>query len=221
MRQFSDYSTVIFDCDGVIFDSNNLKVEAMRESLAGLGFPEQEVATCTQHFKDNFGISRYVHVDYFITHYLTVEEANVDDIKQGILEAFSDQCMVFYQSAAIADHMIDLLESCRAKKYIASGSDQTELRQVIASRGLSHYFVEVNGSPKKKADIIADILTEHGDRNAVMIGDAKSDLLSAEANDIDFIYYRPLSDVDSVMREMCAINNHRVVDSLEELSDEC
>ena len=69
-----------------------LKVEAMRESLAGLGFPEQEVATCTQHFKDNFGISRYVHVDYFITHYLTVEEANVDDIKQGILEAFSDQC---------------------------------------------------------------------------------------------------------------------------------
>ena len=33
MLIFKDYDTIIFDCDGVILDSNELKIDAMREAL--------------------------------------------------------------------------------------------------------------------------------------------------------------------------------------------
>ena len=58
MNQLSKYDVIIFDCDGVIFDSNKLKIDAMRESLDSLSIRQDVVEQCCSFFAKNFGKSR-------------------------------------------------------------------------------------------------------------------------------------------------------------------
>ena len=51
MRQISDYDIYIFDCDGVILDSNQLKIEAMERALSALFTKKTEIDNCIHYFK--------------------------------------------------------------------------------------------------------------------------------------------------------------------------
>ena len=57
--------TLILDCDGVILDSNLLKVEVVRKVLLEMPqmFPNNKVEAAVESFKSNFGKSRYWHVE--------------------------------------------------------------------------------------------------------------------------------------------------------------
>jgi len=65
MRRFSDYDLLIFDCDGVILDSNTLKIDAMRSALTEFDITTEEANRCALFFAENFGKSRFYHVDYY------------------------------------------------------------------------------------------------------------------------------------------------------------
>ena len=60
LEQF-DYA--IFDCDGVILDSNAIKTQAFREALPGE--PEDLVEQLVSFHKATGGVSRYVKLEYF------------------------------------------------------------------------------------------------------------------------------------------------------------
>ena len=66
MQSFYDYDVIIFDCDGVILDSNNLKIKAMEAALLKSNFPKNKIKKSIKFFNDNFGMSRFYHVDYFV-----------------------------------------------------------------------------------------------------------------------------------------------------------
>ena len=62
--KIEDYEVLIFDCDGVILDTNKLKVSAFKKVLNEFGI--SHVQKFLNYFKRNFGRSRYIHVKYFI-----------------------------------------------------------------------------------------------------------------------------------------------------------
>lgn len=217
MLQFSDYDVVIFDCDGVILNSNTLKIEAMRNALFSVKLAEVEVEKCTAFFAENFGKSRFYHIDYFANHLLNIKEESVEQFKTQLLANYSQQCKSLYLVADVTPFIIALMNKSAATHYVASGSEQEELRSVFKQRQLDSHFNAIYGSPDKKTDLVTRILNKHPKAKAVMIGDAVSDLEAAKDNNIDFIFYRPLSNVKEKMNTLCRQFNYPSIDSFKEV----
>ena len=59
------YKTLIFDCDGVVFDSNHSKIKAVEEVLKKLGNQSAVIDRCVYDFSNNFGRTRHEHFAHF------------------------------------------------------------------------------------------------------------------------------------------------------------
>lgn len=195
---FDGYDTIIFDCDGVILDSNNLKVEAMYNALYLAQVPESEIESCCDYFKANFGKSRFHHIQYFIEHFIDKKD---DMLYEQVLNQYSSQCEELYISAELTPNFLDAISNCSADLYIASGSAQDELRKVFSQRNLEQYFSSILGSPVAKVDNVKTILHQSKGK-ALMIGDALSDYDAAKKNNIDFIGYLPFSNVKEELKSL-------------------
>ena len=120
----------------------------------------------------NFGLSRFHHVDIFIEQFLQLDKNIVEQTKKSILDAYSKHCRDLYLKADLTPDVIDFINELKGTKFVASGSEQEELRDVFKLRGLDTYFDGIYGSPIKKSDLIANILELVKSNNAIMFGDA-------------------------------------------------
>lgn len=194
MRPLSDYDIYIFDCDGVILDSNQLKVEAMRQALFECIGAHEKINECLDYFKRNFGTSRFNHINIFINDILTLSVSERKKAYDELLSCYSVRCKQLYLKAELTPGILEFVQGLSGKKYIASGSEQNELREVFKDRGLDLHFEKILGSPEAKVNLVANILSDTC-FNAVMFGDAISDMKAALDNSIDFIAYLPYSNV--------------------------
>lgn len=196
MPHVKDYDVYIFDCDGVILDSNNLKLDAMAMALASSNIEPCIVAACTEYFKNNFGRSRYHHVEHFFKNIIPLEsEAETNKKIEHIIKIYAENCVRLYQTAKINSGFLEFIiptakvSSC----YVASGSDQEELQQVFKDRDLDVFFDAIYGSPTSKYENVKKIVSRYPGKEIVMFGDALSDLLAATENNIDFVFVSSLS----------------------------
>ena len=143
MHQLANYEVYIFDCDGVILDSNKLKIEAMKNTLEANFSSKRLIDECIEYFSHNFGKSRFHHVAHFLDSILKPRKENKSQLELIILEEFSKHCRTLYMSAKLTPGFMEFLVQCDGKRYVASGSEQNELREVFVKRGLNKYF---NGS---------------------------------------------------------------------------
>lgn len=217
MRQIANYDVYIFDCDGVILDSNQLKIDAMHNALSALVNDAAQVKACIDYFRNNFGRSRFHHIDIFIEQFLLLDKNKAAEIKQSILDVYSTECKSLYLQAKLTPGFIDFITQLNGKKFIASGSEQQELREVFSVRGLDEYFNGIYGSPVKKSDLVANILDETKASNAVMFGDAVSDLEAANINNINFVGFLPFSNVKEKLISSANQNAYRVINKWSEL----
>lgn len=217
MHPNANYDVYIFDCDGVILDSNQLKIDAMRNALESIVNDSVQVSKCVDYFRNNFGRSRFHHIDIFVEQFLLLDTTLQTEVKESILKAYSYQCKSLYLKAELTPGFIGFIRQLKGKKYIASGSEQQELRDVFATRKLDTYFNDIYGSPTKKSDLVANILTLNSDKSAVMFGDAISDLEASQINDIDFIAYTPFSNVPEELTTKSQIANFRVIKAWSEI----
>ncbi|MFA0083560.1 HAD family hydrolase [Vibrio breoganii] len=195
MLSIRNYDVFIFDCDGVILDSNELKIEAMKNALLKYIPSPKTIELCLDYFRNNFGKSRFHHVAYFLDEIVFAESESRGRLEKLILSDFSKQCRNLYHSAEITPGFLEFLQNCQGKRYIASGSEQNELREVFIKRGLSNSFHGIYGSPVSKVENIKDILQMENTHNAVVFGDAISDLFAAKINKCHFVAYVPYSNV--------------------------
>jgi phosphoglycolate phosphatase-like HAD superfamily hydrolase len=213
MQSLSDYDVYIFDCDGVILDSNQLKIDAMREALSTILSDENKIDKCVDYFRNNFGKSRFHHIEVFVNDFLDLDEKMKGHTNQLILDAYSSQCKSLYLSAKITPGFIKFITSLSGPKYVASGSEQGELREVFQERGLDAYFKDIFGSPVRKPQLISEILAREATTKAIMFGDAISDLEAAKINNIDFIAYLRCSNVRESLLGLSIKNEFNVIDT--------
>ncbi len=197
--KLNKYEIIILDCDGVIFDSNYLKIDAFAKTFEELEFEKKDVETFRNYMKDNFGISRYEFAKYFIKDILGKYFDKI--LYENILKLYSQKVYELYLTAEFTKNLIKFLQYYQNKNlYIASGSDQKELRDIFKQKDLQSYFKGVFGSPKKKSNIVKDIVSAN--KNTIMIGDAQSDMLAAKENDIDFIFMSSYSTSDTMKQDI-------------------
>ena len=194
MDSLYDYDVYVFDCDGVILDSNELKNKAFRETLAR--YPKEEVDQFILYHKKNGGVSRYKKFEYFFKEILTV-----DDKKEKTDEAIKDYGSLVKQrllNCNLIEGVDGFLKSLITNKkacYVDSGSDESELRGVFKERNLDKFFKQIYGSPTSKVDNLKKIFSTHSkEEKIIFFGDSLADYQAAKHFDIDFYYIDGVSE---------------------------
>jgi phosphoglycolate phosphatase-like HAD superfamily hydrolase len=178
--------SVIFDFDGVLVESAEVKTEAFARLFSN--YPDK-VHEIVEYHKRNMGISRYVKFRYFYENILNKELSNDEEI--GLGERFSQIVLEKILKAPFVGGALDFLDKYHKKisLFIASGTPDEELHFITKKRGISHYFKEIHGAPRKKSEIIIDILSRYSlhPSEVIFVGDAETDLKAAMESGISFI----------------------------------
>ena len=188
------YSTLIFDCDGVVLDSNRIKTEAFR--IAAQPYGAAAADALVAHHVANGGISRYKKFTTFIDVILPIYVPNAvvgqdgPDVEQ-LLATYAKAVHSGLMTCAVADG----LETFRAatpqtRWLIVSGGDEKELRQIFSERGIAQLFDGgIFGSPDTKDLILArEIEIGTIKKPALFLGDSLYDYTAATAASLDFAF---------------------------------
>lgn len=177
---------VVFDFDGVILESADIKTQAFLELFRD--YPEHQDAILNLHLSQA-GISRFekfkvIYRD-FLREPLSPEQLQILGNQFSALVRHKILTCPFVPGAQL------LLEKLQSNYllFVASGTPETELREIVEQRGLTPFFTEVAGSPRRKAEILQDLLRAYRlqPQEMVMIGDAIADWEGARAQGIPFI----------------------------------
>jgi|SRR5690606_16206904 len=185
----------VFDCDGVILDSNSIKTEAFREVAAPYGTEVSEAFV--DYHRRNGGVSRYLKIAYLREELLGLPE---DTAEAGrLLARFSDIVVDRLLTCPIAPG----LEECRrmvpgSSWVVVSGSDQSELRDIFNQRELTSLFDGgIFGSPSTKSEILSRLGSQGVLRRpAVFLGDSRLDHEAATGAAIGFSFLSRWTEFD-------------------------
>tara|TARA_Y100000768_G_C23945501_1_gene667376 strand:+ start:315 stop:959 length:645 start_codon:yes stop_codon:yes gene_type:complete len=189
---FEKYNTFIFDCDGVILDSNSLKTQAFYDVVIKDG--AQFANKLVQYHKDNGGISRYKKFE----HYLKVINKKSAFTMDNLLENYKNSVVKGLLSCNLTKGFNKFIKDLKNSHcIIISGGDDLELNTVFKKRDLSVFFDGgIFGSPKNKDEIIKEQISK---KNivfpAIYFGDSKYDYEVSKKNEIDFIFIYELSEI--------------------------
>lgn len=177
---------LIFDFDGVIIDSVDIKTKAFRKLFAQ--YPDK-VDCITDYHMHNMGVSRFVKFRHIYSNILNLSLSKDEELKLG--EKFSELVLEEVLLTGFVSGALEFLKHYHKKylMYIASGTPQQELDLIIEKRGLRGYFSKIYGSPLTKKEIVMDILSQNilRPKEVVFIGDAETDIRAAQDTGVNFI----------------------------------
>ena len=174
----------IFDCDGVILDSNAIKSEAFEYAVSKSELPGAD--WLVQYNRDNGGMSRQIKFKHY------VEKFNLDySILDDLLEAFS-----YYTSTRLCTCSVSSFfgsdESLRiaSSSCVVSGGSEEEITETFKKRNLLRFFERgIYGNPVSKRShlqylIDGNMVSEH----SVYYGDSLLDYKICQALGIKFVF---------------------------------
>jgi phosphoglycolate phosphatase-like HAD superfamily hydrolase len=178
------YKTFIFDCDGVILNSNKIKTTAFYKTA--LPYGEEIAQSLVDYHINNGGISRYEKFTYMLEK-MPLKRPALEEL----LTSYQNEVIHGLLSCDIAEGLRDFRKETKDIKWmVISGGDQQELRQVFKMRDLSYMFDGgIFGSPNTK-----DLIIKRGLDNkniltpAIFFGDSKYDMQVALNNRFDAVF---------------------------------
>lgn len=220
VTEINQYKTIVFDCDGVVLDSNIVKTEAYFRTAKNLGATDEQAQALVDYHVRLGGISRYHKFDYYLREIL--HKPATQQAIQALLDEFARELEVGLMECAMADGLLELKQKTSNSNWlILSGGDQQELRTLFDKRRLSNgqklevlFDGGIFGSPDNKDEVLA---REKANGNiqlpALFLGDSKYDYEAANRAGLDFIFLSDWTEVPD-WQEFCAQNNLQVCKNL-------
>lgn len=194
---------IIFDFDGVLVESVDVKTRAFATLYEAYGKPV--VAQIEDYHLRNGGISRFDKFRYFQTEILggkALDERAVSTLA----EAFSTLVIDKVVAAPMVQGAQEFLDEARKqlRLFVVSGTPTSELDEIIRRRKLGKYFAGIWGSPASKTENIAQLLKQHdlAAGHCVMIGDAMADYTGASSNAVSFLGRVAENDANPFARDI-------------------
>jgi phosphoglycolate phosphatase-like HAD superfamily hydrolase len=200
----------VFDCDGVLIDSNRVKSQAYRTALAGE--PPGRIDAFYDWFHAHPGHTRFALFEHF---YAVI--AGVPDWRERVTAAcavFAGELERALHACPVvpgADGFLARLSERSASSAIVSAALRSDLDAVVARRGWDGRFRAVCGGEKTKVAHIRDlraagVLSAGG----LYFGDSSIDMESAEATGCHFIYVSGCSEWRDGPA-ICRVRGHREI----------
>jgi HAD superfamily hydrolase (TIGR01509 family) len=180
-------AALLLDFDGVILDSAEIKTQAFAAVYHGEA-PEK-IAAVVAYQRAHGGVSRREKFAHFEREIFgrAADPARIERLAQDFARIAFDRVLAApYIPGAEA-----FLKRTHAasRLYLVSGTPQDELTEIVAARGLAHFFRGVVGAPTRKREAFAAILGDLRLRpdQALAVGDATTELDAAAALGIPFL----------------------------------
>ncbi|MDR1043814.1 MAG: HAD hydrolase-like protein [Candidatus Adiutrix sp.] len=173
---------IVFDCDGVILESADIKSRAIFKLGEPFG-PEIQRRFYEHHLRHT-GVSRYEKFAWLYRTELGREISPEESTRLGHL--FAGYCGEAVRQAPFVPGFEAVLAECQGRLplFVASGTPHEELCQILAERGLRDKFTAIFGAPPAKSELLSRIISGNGLRadRVLMVGDGETDLQAAHDN---------------------------------------
>lgn len=216
--EIQQYKAIVFDCDGVILDSNVLKTEAYFRTAKNLGATDAQAQALVDYHVRLGGISRYHKFDYYLREIL--QQAVTDGAIQTLLDEFARELEVGLMECEMAEGLFELRAATPdAKWFILSGGDQQEIRSLFEKRKIAHLFDGgIFGSPDNKDTVLArEKASDHLQFPALFVGDSKYDYEAASRAGLDFVFLSDWTEVAD-WQDYCTSHQIQVLKCLGDLN---
>jgi phosphoglycolate phosphatase-like HAD superfamily hydrolase len=186
LKRIDALRAIVFDFDGVILESAEVKTEAFLELYAD--HPEKLAAIRAYHV-GQAGISRYVKFEHIQKNILGLPYTG--EVKKRVSAEFERLTRERILRCPEVPGAQELLRGLRGGtlRIVGSGTPQAELELVVSGRGMGDWFEELWGSPRKKAEILRDVMARYAlsPREVLMVGDGLSDYDAARETGTRFL----------------------------------
>ena len=208
------YKTLVFDCDGVVLNSNELKTEAYYRVAVGFGADHEQAQALVDYHVRLGGISRFIKFRYFLDEIM--HQPVTDESLTVLLESFAEEIHRGLLTCEMAPGLLELREVTKEARWmLVSGGDQTELRTLFAERGIDGLFdAGIFGSPDNK-DIILAREVENGNlaKPAIFFGDSRYDHEASNRAGLDFVFVSYWTELQN-WQDYCGDNRITVIERL-------
>ena len=215
MKNLNQYSTLIFDCDGVILNSNFQKIEAYRNAAIKFGANTYEAEALVKHHIELTGISRNIKFYYFLETIMGLKPTEED--MSFLFENLNNEVISLLKNCEVTLGLEKLKNQTQGIPWmIASGGDQEELRFLFSDKKINHLFDRgIFGSPKSKHQIIESHMPNKNFLPALFLGDSFYDIETAMKYNLDFIFVSDWTDLEN-WESICKAYN---VESIKTVGD--
>ncbi|WP_218310929.1 HAD family hydrolase [Alteromonas antoniana] len=197
LKNLKEYKTLVFDCDGVILNSNKIKSEAFYNSVSDYG---HEVARqLVDHHIKYGGVSRYEKFKYFFARILN-RSVSSDELN-SVIDRYANEVRQGLLSSEVAEGLGELRIATQGATWlVASGGAQDELRVIFNNLNLAEYFDGgVFGSPTPKDKIVEMQLRSGAIGNpSLFLGDSRLDYEVANKFNLDFVFITQWSEFEGI-----------------------
>lgn len=178
---------IIFDFDGTICDSVEIKTEAFVEMYAHHGKKiTQKVRN--YHIK-NGGMSRFDKFSFFNEHLLN-KKANEDEINK-LSNDFSELVVkkVINAPYITGAYEFILKNNNNFFFYISTATPLDEINLILKKKNIDKYFFQIFGSPTDKKKQVEQIIIQNKCKKneTIFVGDSTADYKAAKYNEILFV----------------------------------
>ena len=179
--------SIIFDFDGVILDSVDIKSEVFKEVFAPFGKKILDYSF-NYHIK-NGGISRYEKIKHILNYFFNPSEAQV--LEKSIIDQFNFLIKKKIFQANFIKGALEFIENNHDSfnMFISTGTPEKEIIDILKFKKIYHFFTAVYGSPDIKENHVEKILKNNNEKieEYVFLGDSETDLITASKYKIKFI----------------------------------
>ena len=182
----ADIRVIIFDFDGVIVESVDIKTGAFAELFKN---ERAHVEAIVNYHKANGGISRMAKIRHIYTDILKKPLSESDF--ERLCQKYADLVQARVKTCPYVAGAFEFLEKYAGQFdcYVVSGTPHEEVQEIVKARNLGRFFKGVYGSPKLKALWVKEILQAASclSHEAVFVGDALADYTAAHVNHMHFV----------------------------------
>jgi phosphoglycolate phosphatase-like HAD superfamily hydrolase len=211
------YKTLVFDCDGVVLNSNQTKIDAYFNVSKRMGGSDAHAQAFVDHHVAKGSFPRNGKIEYYLNH--IVKQPITDVLMQQYLHAFDDILDTTLMQCEVAPGLAALKAATpQATWMLLSGGDQAELRRIFPRRNLAYLFeAGIFGGPDKKDEVLArECALGNIQFSALFLGDSKYDHQAASRAGLDFIFISDWTEVHD-WQAYCAENKIATIPNISQL----
>jgi HAD superfamily hydrolase (TIGR01549 family) len=181
------YDAIIFDFDGVLADSMDIKTQAFKTMFSPYGV--KVVEKVLKHHLKFGGLSRFEKFKYYYENFLmqSLSQKEMDELSKVFTE-------FVLQKSIDAPWIAGAKEFLEANYkdnnfYLLSGTPQKELELLVEKRNMQKYFKGIYGTPPEKPATMRTIISRYyyDPSKSIYIGDTLGDWVDAQEAGIKFI----------------------------------